>query len=175
MAPEPPRPCVVIPVYNHGLTVGRIIDEGPARVAGDRSRRRIDRFHPGCARPRIPRHRCPPLPQSGQGRRVARRIRARARAWLHPRHHRGRRRQHPTDALAEFTAACHARPEAFVVGVRALKTAGAPRARRWSNALSTFWFQFETGVPLTDTPVRVPVLSARSDHGLGRGLGTVCV
>jgi glycosyltransferase involved in cell wall biosynthesis len=59
--------------------------------------------------------------------------------------------QHPTEALAEFAATCHKEPKAFVIGVRDLKAAGAPWARRFSNALSTFWFRFETGVHLADT------------------------
>ena len=60
-------------------------------------------------------------------------------------------RQHPTDALPDFAETCAKRPEAFVIGVRDLKAAGAPLARRLSNAMSTFWFRFETGVRLPDT------------------------
>jgi len=59
--------------------------------------------------------------------------------------------QHSTAELDVFAAACRREPEAFIIGVRDLKKEGAPRERRFSNAFSTFWFRFETGVPLTDT------------------------
>lgn len=59
--------------------------------------------------------------------------------------------QHPLDALPRFAQLCRERPDAFIIGVRNLKSAGAPWPRRLSNALSTFWFKFETGVTLADT------------------------
>jgi glycosyltransferase involved in cell wall biosynthesis len=59
--------------------------------------------------------------------------------------------QHPVAALPEFAAASRRRPEAFVIGVRDFKLAGAPWPRRFSNGLSNFWFRFETGVHLADT------------------------
>lgn len=59
--------------------------------------------------------------------------------------------QHSTAELDGFAAACRREPEAFIIGVRDLKKEGAPPPRRFSNAFSTFWFRFETGVPLTDT------------------------
>ncbi len=59
--------------------------------------------------------------------------------------------QHPVEALADFSRLCSEYPEAFIVGVRDLKAARAPWERRISNALSTFWFKLETGVPLSDT------------------------
>ena len=37
------------------------------------------------------------------------------------------------------------------MGVRDLVKANAPRGRRATNDLSTFWFRLQTGVPLTDT------------------------
>lgn len=59
--------------------------------------------------------------------------------------------QHSTAELDAFAGACRREPEAFIIGVRDLKKEGAPCARRFSNAFSTFWFRWETGVPLTDT------------------------
>jgi uncharacterized protein (DUF2062 family) len=59
--------------------------------------------------------------------------------------------QHSTDALPQFAEACRRHPDAFIIGVRDLRKAGAPPARRASNALSTFWFKRETGLPLGDT------------------------
>jgi glycosyltransferase involved in cell wall biosynthesis len=59
--------------------------------------------------------------------------------------------QHPVEALPEFGRRCFELPEALIIGVRDLKAARAPWERRISNALSTFWFKLETGVPLSDT------------------------
>jgi glycosyltransferase involved in cell wall biosynthesis len=59
--------------------------------------------------------------------------------------------QHPVAALSAFAEQCRARPEALIVGVRNLKQAGAPLIRRIPNALSNFWFRFETGIRLPDT------------------------
>lgn len=59
--------------------------------------------------------------------------------------------QHPVDALSAFAEQCRAHPEALIVGVRNLKQAAAPMIRRIPNALSNFWFRFETGVRLDDT------------------------
>ncbi|MEI7731123.1 MAG: DUF2062 domain-containing protein [Verrucomicrobiota bacterium] len=59
--------------------------------------------------------------------------------------------QHQTSALAEFAASCRQQPDAFIIGVRDLKKEGAPFGRRFSNDVSTFWFRFETGVRLADT------------------------
>ena len=59
--------------------------------------------------------------------------------------------QHPCEALPALAERSRRHPEAIIVGVRDLKAAGAPLARRLSNGLSTFWFRFETGVRLSDT------------------------
>ena len=59
--------------------------------------------------------------------------------------------QHPVGALPDFARACRSNAAAFIIGVRNIKAAGAPLPRRLSNALSTFWFKFETGVRLDDT------------------------
>jgi glycosyltransferase involved in cell wall biosynthesis len=59
--------------------------------------------------------------------------------------------QHPTSALPGFIAACQKHPDALISGVRDLRLANAPWSRRLTNALSTFWFKFETGADLRDT------------------------
>lgn len=59
--------------------------------------------------------------------------------------------QHPVSALPDFARACRNNAGAFIIGVRDIKAAGAPLPRRLSNALSTFWFKFETGGRLDDT------------------------
>ena len=73
--------------------------------------------------------------------------------------------QHPTEALAQFAEACRSQPEVMVIGIRDLKAAAAPWARRISNALSKFCFRLATGMRLPDTQCgyRVyPLAAARS-------------
>ena len=80
--------------------------------------------------------------------------------------------QHPVAALPDFARACRNNTAAFIIGVRDIKAAGAPLPRRLSNALSTFWFKFETGVRLDDTqcgfrvyPLKlIGPLAVRSGH-----------
>lgn len=146
-----PRICVVIPVYNHGLTVRSVVrgakaalpvivvDDGstdatPAVLAAEsditvvtlpRNQGKAAALRAGFAR----------AEDLGFSHTIA--IDADG--------------QHATNALTDFAAACRRQPEAFIIGVRDFKKAGAPMARRASNALSTFWFQFETGVRLADT------------------------
>jgi glycosyltransferase involved in cell wall biosynthesis len=147
----PPRICVVVPVYNHGGTVQRIVresrrdfpvivvddgstDQGPAILAQEHgitlvtlpaNRGKAAALRAGFAK----------AGESGYTHAIT--IDADG--------------QHPTDALAEFAAACREQTEAVVIGIRDLKAAGAPLARRISNALSTFCFRLETGVHLADT------------------------
>ena len=80
--------------------------------------------------------------------------------------------QHSPDALPAMAKAVQAQPGALIVGVRDLRKAGAPRRRRLANGISSFWFRVTTGVRLGDTqcgyrayplgPLRaVPVKSGR--------------
>jgi uncharacterized protein (DUF2062 family) len=59
--------------------------------------------------------------------------------------------QHRPEDLPKFLAAAQSAPDALVVGVRDFYASGSPPGRRRSNAVSTFWFRVETGVPLGDT------------------------
>jgi len=146
-----PRICVVIPVYNHGLTVQSVVrgakaawpvivvndgstDATPALLAAERDVTVVT------------------LP-GNQGKAAALRAgfaRAEEGGFTHA-ITLDADGQHSTRALADFSAACRRQPEAFIIGVRNLRKAGAPFARRASNQLSTFWFKFETGVRLADT------------------------
>ena len=83
--------------------------------------------------------------------------------------------QHATKELELFATACRQRPDAFIIGVRDLKRAGAPFSRRATNALSTFWFRFETGERLTDTQCGLPLLSAGRHPAFAGDVGTLRV
>jgi len=150
MAPSP-RLCVLIPVYNHGLTIERVVrgaratfpvivvndgstDETPARLAAETGITVVTLA-------------------ANQGKGAALRAGFAKALELGFTHAitLDADGQHSTNALPQFAEACRRQPEAFVIGVRDLKKAGAPLARRASNALSTFWFKVETGVPLGDT------------------------
>ena len=85
--PAEPNICVVIPVFNHGLTVGRVAREAkdyfPVIVVNDGSTddtAKILAAESGICR----RH---AAAEPGQGRRVARRIHRGGKARLHARHH----------------------------------------------------------------------------------------
>ncbi len=149
--PTPPRICVVVPVYNHGMTVQRVVHESrrmlPVVVVDDGS---TDQGPEILARESD--ITLVTLP-ANRGKAAALRAgfaRAGALGFTHAITI-DADGQHPTDALPQFAAACRRQPEALIIGVRDLKAAGAPAVRRLSNALSCFWFQFETGVPLADT------------------------
>ena len=147
----PPRICVVIPVFNHGLTVGRVARGAkahcPVLVVNDGSTDdtpTVLSAETGITVVTLP---------NNQGKAAALRagfVRAEELGFTHAITI-DADGQHSTDAVPEFIAACRRQPEAFLIGVRDFKAAGAPFARRATNALSNFWFRFETGTPLGDT------------------------
>jgi uncharacterized protein (DUF2062 family) len=150
MAAEP-NICVVIPVYNHGLTVGRVAREAkdhfPVIVVNDGSTDdtgKILAAEGGLIVVTLPQN-------QGKG--------AALRAGFLAAEQRGFTHaitidadgQHATRELPAFAAASRQQPEAFVIGVRDLVKENAPRGRRVTNGISTFWFKVETGVALADT------------------------
>jgi len=161
-----PRICVVVPVYNHALTVERVVRESrrafPVIVVNDGSTDQTPAIlarETGITVVTLPDNRgkaaalSAGFAQAGElGFTHAITLDADG--------------QHPPEALAEFAAACRQRPEAFVIGVRDLNAAGAPFARRLSNALSTFWFKFETGMRLADTQCGYRVYPLAAVKGL---------
>jgi len=154
--PAPARICVVVPVYNHGLTVRQVVqgarklfpvivaddgstDQTPAHLAEETNKEQSELV-------------VITLPEN-RGKAAAIRAgfkRAEEMGFTHA-ITMDADGQHPIEALPEFSRMCLEHPEAFIIGVRDLKAARAPWVRRISNALSTFWFRLETGVPLTDT------------------------
>ena len=148
---NPPRICVVIPVFNHGLTVQRVVrgakETFPVIAVNDGSTDDTSVVLAGEGGITVV-----TLPQNhGKG--------AALRAGFDRAAEMGFTHaitidadgQHATKELELFATACRQRPDAFIIGVRDLKRAGAPFSRRATNALSTFWFRFETGERLTDT------------------------
>jgi glycosyltransferase involved in cell wall biosynthesis len=146
----PPHICVVIPVYNHGLTVGQVARESrrafPAIVVNDGSTDQTAAVlaqESGLAVITLPENR---------GKAAALKAgfaEAEALGFTHAITI-DADGQHPAAALEQFAASCRNQPDALVIGVRDLKAAGAPLVRRFSNGLSTLWFRFETGVRLAD-------------------------
>lgn len=147
----PPHICVIIPVYNHGLTIQRVVHGArsafPVIVVNDGSTDTT-----GAVLAAETEITVVALPQN-QGKAAALQAgfaKAEELGFTHAITI-DADGQHPTEALGDFANACRARPDAFIVGVRELKREGAPWPRRFSNQLSTFWFKVETGVHLTDT------------------------
>ena len=146
-----PRICVVIPVYNHALTLAQVIAGAraflPVIVVNDGSTdgtAAVLAKESGIAIVTLP---------ENQGKGAALKAgfaRAQELGYTHA-ITLDADGQHPTPTIPAFAEACRRQPDAFIIGVRELKQAGAPLPRRLTNALSTFWFKVETGVPLTDT------------------------
>jgi len=147
----PPRICVIIPVYNHELTVGQVARESrrafPVIVVDDGSTDQTATLlarESGLVVVTLPENR---------GKAAALKagfVKAEELGFTHAITI-DADGQHPAAALEQFAASCRNQPDALVTGVRDLKAAGAPWVRRFSNGLSTFWFRFETGVRLADT------------------------
>jgi len=143
--------CVVIPVFNHGLTVGAVVAGAkahfPVIVVNDGSTDDTGKILAAETGVNI----ITLAANQGKG--------AALRAGLAEAARRGFTHaitmdadgQHATGELPAFAAASQAQPTALVVGVRDLVRENAPRSRRVTNDISTFWFRFETGVRLADT------------------------
>jgi glycosyltransferase involved in cell wall biosynthesis/uncharacterized protein (DUF2062 family) len=149
--PGEPNICIVIPVFNHGLTVGRVVREAkdyfPVIVVNDGctdDTGKILAAENGIRIITLPRN-------QGKG--------AALRAGFAEAEKCGFTHaitidadgQHATRELPAFASASRRQPEAFVIGVRNLAREKAPRGRRITNHISTFWFKVETGVKLADT------------------------
>jgi uncharacterized protein (DUF2062 family) len=146
-----PRACAVIPVYNHGLTVQGVVRGArttlPVIVVDDGSTDQtpgVLAAEPGITVVKLPRNR-------GKGAALQAGFAMAETLGFSHAITLDADGQHPTSALPDFMAACLRQPEAFIIGVRDLRKAGAPSPRRASNELSNFWFKFETGIRLADT------------------------
>jgi glycosyltransferase involved in cell wall biosynthesis len=146
--------CVVVPVYNHGLTVAEVVRGAaqhlPVIAVDDGSTDRTPAALASLAE-EVP-FEILTLPRN-QGKASAMRTafaRAGAQGYTHAITI-DADGQHPTGAIPMLAHASGEQPDALIIGVRDLRTAKAPRERRFSNALSNFWFRMETGVPLADT------------------------
>jgi uncharacterized protein (DUF2062 family) len=145
------RICVLIPVYNHGLTIQRVVRGArgflPVIVVNDGSTDATPAILSAEAGITVV---TLPLNQGKGAALQAGFAKAFELGFTHA-ITLDADGQHSTDALPQFADACRRHPDSLIIGVRDLKKAGAPFARRASNALSTFWFKLETGVPLGDT------------------------
>jgi len=148
---ESPRLCVVVPVYNHALTVRQVVRGArqvlPVIVVNDGS---TDATAESLAEEVDLEVLTLPRNQGKGAALVAGFRRALELGYTHA-ITLDADGQHPVEALPALAAACRDQPQALIVGVRDLKAAGAPRGRRVTNAFSNFWFRVETGVALHDT------------------------
>lgn len=157
MDPSPsqsPRFCVVVPVYNHGLTVAQVVrgalQHFPVIAVDDGSTDNTPTALAALAA-ETPFEILTLSKNRGKATALTTAF-GRAQGWGYT--HAvtiDADGQHPIEAIPTLAQASAERPEAMIVGVRDLRTAGAPKERRFSNALSNFWFRMETGVPLGDT------------------------
>jgi len=145
------RICIVIPVFNHALTVGRVVREAghyfPVIVVNDGSDDDTAKILASESSLRVV-----TLSQN-QGKGAALRAGFAEAARLGFTHAItiDADGQHATSELPRFAEAIRRQPDALIVGVRDLIKENAPRGRRITNNISTFWFKVQTGVPLADT------------------------
>ena len=141
------KPCVLIPCFNHAATVAAVACAGraylPVIVVDDGSTVPLPEL-PGCTVIRLERNR-------GKAAALRAGFQEAAAAGFTHAITMDADGQHDADDLPKFLAAAETQPEVLVIGVRDLIAAGAPAGRRRSNAVSSFWFRIETGVPLADT------------------------
>jgi uncharacterized protein (DUF2062 family) len=146
-----PNICIIIPVFNHALTVGHIVRQAknyfPVIVVNDGctdGTAKILAAETGITVVTL---------AHNQGKGTA------LRAGFGEAEKQGFTHaitidadgQHTTRELPDFAATSRRQPEAFVIGVRDLVKANTPCGRRITNYISTFWFRFETGVAIADT------------------------
>lgn len=148
---ELPRFCVLIPVFNHGLTVRDV-------ARGARSRYEVlvvddgSTDCTGAVLAQEPDLRVLTLPRNeGKAAALLHGFQlARDQGFTHA-ITMDADGQHPVDALGTFAELACRFPDAFIIGVRDLRAEGAPVVRRFSNALSNLFFWIETGLGLADT------------------------
>ena len=79
--------------------------------------------------------------------------------------------QHPGASVPEMIAAARANPDSIIVAARDFASASVPRARRFMNAFSNFWFWAETGARLGDTQCGLRVYPLRLVESLDLPFG----
>lgn len=141
------KPCVLIPCYNHGATVGEVVrgalafcpvlvvDDGSATPVTLPAGVEVIRFEHNRGKAAALR--------AGLGRA--------ARAGFTHAITMDADGQHSPADLPKFLAELARQPDALLVGVRDFVAAGAPQRRHRANAFSNFWFRVETGIRLGDT------------------------
>jgi hypothetical protein len=148
------RHCVVVPVYNHGLTVAQVVQGAaqhfPVIVVNDGSTDNTTAALASLADKMSFEILTLPTNQGKANALMAAFKKAGESGYTHAVTV-DADGQHPIEAIPLLAQASCDQAEALIIGVRDLRTARAPRERRFSNALSNFWFHVETGVPLADT------------------------
>ena len=141
------KPCIIIPTFDHSATVAGVARGAqayaPVIVVNDGSTEPIPEM-PGVHVIQFERNR-------GKGEALRAGFRhAREAGYTHAVTMDADAQHFPED-IPQFLALARQQPEALLVGVRDFLAAGAPVGRRRANAVSNFWFRFETGVHLGDT------------------------
>ena len=149
--PGEPNICIVIPVFNHALTVGRVVREAknyfPVIVINDGCTDGTDKIlavENGITVVTLTRN-------QGKGKALRAGFAEAEKLVFTHAITIDADGQHATSEMPLFAAASCRQPDAFVIGVRDLVKENAPRERRITNNISTFWFKVETGVALADT------------------------
>jgi glycosyltransferase involved in cell wall biosynthesis len=143
------KPCVLIPIYDHGATIGAVAD-GVAALglpvlivddgSHDETQRAIDRVRAQHARVTVLRH----AQNRGRGAALQTGYREAARRGFTHALQLDADAQHDVADAKRFLAEAERDPTALVLGARDLDP-GAPRARRWGRWVSIVQVWIETG------------------------------
>jgi glycosyltransferase involved in cell wall biosynthesis len=143
------KPCVLIPIYDHGATLGAVVDEVaslglPALIVDDGShdetRRAIERVRARHAFVSVLRHER----NRGRGAALQTGYREAARRGFSHALQLDADAQHDVADAKRFLAAAERDPTALILGARDFP-AEAPRSRRWGRWVSIVWVWIETG------------------------------
>jgi len=145
------RICVVIPSYNHGGTLRRVLCGAaecfPVIVVDDGSTDGTGGLLAGADCAAVVRH---PVNRGKGAALLSGFKRATSLGYTHAVTIDADGQHSATDIPALVEAATD-EPEAFIIGVRNIAAAGAPAKRQTANTISNFWFRVETGIALGDT------------------------
>lgn len=163
------RLCVIIPTYNNGGTIARVVDEvwphcHDIIVVDDGCTDNTREALQACA------HSVSMVsyaPNRGKGHALQAGFRrAMAMGYTHAITI-DADGQHFASDIPALVAQMHKHPDAIVVGNRNLNEANMPRGNTFANKFSNFWFRLQTGVNLADTQSGYRLYPLMRLHGLG--------
>ena len=145
--------CVLIPTYNNGKTLGRVLEATLAQCpqllvvndgSSDDTADILERFADRIVTVSYEKNR-------GKGYALRRGLEEAARLGFTHVITLDSDGQHFPEDIPLFVEAAQNHPEALVVGIRDLQAENMPEGNSFANRFSNFWFHLQTGIQLPDT------------------------